>query len=182
MNRRRIIEEYFEWMIDMVSKDRFDDLHTYGKLLTYLHDVEFTYIIPKDVNRAIDGVDLRYRYAIHSRYSEYYEDVVEYLDGPCSVLEMMIALAIRCEEQIMHDPLIGDRTGQWFWRMIVSLGLGPMTDEHFNLEEAEDIIWRFLNREYESDGRGGLFIVKNHGDLRDIEIWGQLLRFINTIY
>ena len=43
---------------------------------------------------------------------------------PCSVLEMMIALSMRCEEQIMDDPDIGNRTGQWFWDMIDNLGLG----------------------------------------------------------
>ena len=40
-----------------------------------------------------------------------------YLDNKtCSVLEMMIALAIRCEEHIMDDPDVGNRTGQWFWK------------------------------------------------------------------
>ena len=41
---------------------------------------------------------------------------------------MMIALAIRCEEHIMDDPDAGDRTGQWFWSMLVSLGLGSMDE------------------------------------------------------
>lgn len=51
--------------------------------------------------------------------------IASYLDNrPCSVLEMIIALAIRLEEHIMDDPDIGNRTGQWFWDMIVSLGLG----------------------------------------------------------
>lgn len=54
-------------------------------------------------------------------------------------LEMIIALAIRLEEHIMDDPDIGNRTGQWFWDMIVSLGLGS--------EGLIDVIRRFLNRD-----------------------------------
>ena len=82
----------------------------------------------------------------------------------------------------MDDPSVGDRTGQWFWKMVVNLGLGSMTDSKFNLEEAESIITRFLNREYEPDGRGGLFTVRNcECDLRDVEIWVQMMWFLDGI-
>jgi hypothetical protein len=104
------------------------------------------------------------------------------LDGPCSVLEMMIALAIRCEETIMDDPDIGDRTRQWFWGMIINLGLGGMTDANFDPDFVDDSVLRFLNRDYEPDGRGGLFTIRNcHRDLRDVEIWYQLCWYLDSI-
>jgi hypothetical protein len=93
---------------------------------------------------------------------------------------MMVALAIRCEERIMKDPMKGDRTAQWFWGMISSLGLGGMTDYNFNEWVVADVIGRFLRREYDSDGKGGLFTIKRWDrDARDVEIWHQLLAYCN---
>jgi hypothetical protein len=107
---------------------------------------------------------------------------MEALDGPCSVLEMILALAIRCEENIMDDPLKGDRTKQWFWGMINNLGLDTMTDMNYNERFIDDCVCRFLNRDYEPDGRGGLFTVRNcYEDLRNVEIWYQLLWYLDTI-
>jgi hypothetical protein len=139
-------------------------------------------LIPKDQNRAEGGIDLRYRFAISQGYEDDIEEILYILDGPCSILEMMVALAIRCEEDIMDDPCMGDRTAQWFWGMIVSLGLGPMMDHNFDVLLVDEVIHRFLNREYEPDGTGGLFTIRNcEEDLRDVEIWIQMCWYLNTI-
>jgi hypothetical protein len=104
------------------------------------------------------------------------------LDGPCSVLEMMIALAVRCEETIMDDPAYGNRTAQWFWGMITSLGLNGMTDELYNRFEVDRVVANLLNREYQPNGKGGLFTIRRcDRDLRTVEIWVQLLWYINSI-
>lgn len=179
MIQDRINEEYFEWLYDIVCKDLYSDRVSYRDLLIYLHNVEFRYIHPRDVNRASDGIGMRYRFSTSQNYPE---DVSEYIEGPCSVLEMMIALSIRCEETIMDDPRYGDRTTQWFWGMITNLGLGHMFNEYFDRNEARYIINRFLNREYEPNGKGGLFTVRNCTiDLRDVEIWDQLNWYLNDI-
>jgi hypothetical protein len=108
--------------------------------------------------------------------------MAEYITGPCSVLEMMIALAINTEEDIMDDPRFGDRTGQWFWGMIVSLGLGGMNDYRYDERLVDDVIDTFLRREYEPDGRGGLFTVRHcDRDMRDVEIHIQRNYYLNTI-
>lgn len=73
---------------------------------------------------------------------------------PCSVLEMMVALAIKIEEQIMDDPDIGNRTGLWFWKMIENLGLKTMRDAVIDTDYVEKIIFRFLDRNYQRDGSG----------------------------
>jgi hypothetical protein len=144
----------------------------------FLHDTEFIYFIPYDENRAAEGIALRYRFCLLHNC----EDAERYLTGPCSVLEMMVALAIRCEENIMDDPDKGNRTSQWFWGMITNLGLGSMSDSNFNEWFANDVITRLLEREYEPDGRGGLFTVKNwNRDMRTAEIWHQLMAYINSI-
>lgn len=173
----RVKNDYFEWMYDLVGGGRYSPSTSFRQLFTFLHDVEFTYFIPHDENRVADGIDLRYRYC----YERGREDLEVYLDGPCSVLEMMIALALKCEE-FMDDPHKGNRTSQWFWTMISSLGLNAMTDTNFNEWLVSDVIGRFLNRDYDRDGNGGLFYVRGWDrDMRKIEIWHQLLAYINTI-
>ena len=174
----QIRNEYFDWMIDLVNANRGPKEISYIKLLEYLHNTEFTYLILRDRNRAEDGVDLRYRFGLIRKHPEY----PEYLSGPSSVLEMMIALAIRCEECIMDDPAYGNRTSQWFWGMIASLGLGGMTDAIFDRDYVEECLTRFLNREYERNGKGGLFTVKGtRRDMRKMEIWYQLNAYLNSI-
>lgn len=173
----RVRSDYFEWMYDLVCDGRFARGLTYRRLLTFLHECEFVYFIPYDENRAAGGISLRYHYCLHHDCL----DLEWCLDGPCSVLEMMIALAIRCEE-LLEDPEVGDRTSQWFWNMITNMGLGSMNDTNYNEWLVNDVVTRFLNREYEPDGRGGLFRVRNWDrDMRTAPIWHQLMAYINRI-
>ena len=174
----RVNDEYFEWLCELVDSQRFSKRVSYRKLLMHLHAIEFTWFIPKDDNRADDGIQLRRRFSL----SRGDLTLQRCLHGPCSVLEMMVALAIRCEESIMDDALMGNRTGQWFWGMIRNLGLSPMSDSKFNRNFVDEIIARFLNREYEPDGRGGLFTVRHcDHDLRTVEIWCQLSWYLGSI-
>lgn len=174
----RIGNGYFEWMYDMVAGERYPAPFSFRKLLAYLHNTEFVYTIPLDKNRAIDGISLRRRFLIDIDR----EDLLDYLDGPCSVLELMIATAICCEERFMDDPDVGNRTHVWFWDMVTNLGLGSMTDNHYDRRRVERAVDRFLAREYEPDGTGGLFRVRNcKHDLRDVEIWYQMCFYLNGI-
>lgn len=182
MTQRRIIDEYFVWLKNLVCGERFETPYSFDELLTLLHRIEFTYLIPMDQNRAEDGISLRYRYAITSDCPYSVDEVLDAINGPCSVLEMMIALAVRCEEDVMDDPGIGDRTRQWFWGMIVNLQLGGLHDGNFDQDHVEFSICRLLNRDYEPDGRGGLFTVRRPPrDLRDVEIWTQLMWYLDDI-
>jgi len=179
MGNKSLEQQYFDWLYKTVCEGRYSKERTYRKLFTALHDIDFTYIIPNDSNRADDGKQLRRRFAIDILNDEEAEHKIL---GPCSVLEMMIALAIRCET-IMDDPEYGDRTKQWFWQMITNLELGGLHDDSFDIHYVESTIARFLNRDIEPDGRGGLFIVKNcEQDLRDMEIWNQLMRWLDNVY
>lgn len=181
MNLRDVVNNrYFEWLYNTVCEGRFADNISYRKLLMHLHTVEFRYYIVKDGSRAGDGIDLRYRFAYD--VMDEFDNAERYLTGPCSVLEMMVALAIRCEETLVDDPRMGDRTSQWFWGMITSLGLGSMEDDNFDRQYTDEVIDRFLERRYERNGKGGLFTIRNcDEDLRKIEIWYQLCRYLNTI-
>ena len=182
MTRDEISKEYFNWMYDLACGDNYSEKISFRKLFLRLHNTRFTYLIPKDANRAEDGLDLRRRFALLRGDDRLPDVIMDILDGPCSVLEMIVALAIRCEENIMDDPAYGDRTRQWIWAMITSLGLGGMTDMNFDRFAADEIISDFLNRRYAPNGKGGLFTIKRcKADLRTVEIWVQLLWYTNGI-
>lgn len=178
----QIANEYFNWLYDLMCGGRYAKGISYKKLLSHMHGKEFRYLISRDENRADDGIDLRYRFAVQERPSKIPDEIAGYLDGPCSVLEMMAALAIRCEEGIMEDPTMGDRTQQWFWGMVVNLGLGGMHDRNYNRRAVDDILERFLEHQYDSDGKGGLFRVRGcNRDMRTAEIWYQMCWYLDTI-
>ena len=170
-------EQYFNWMYDMVFTKR---APSYDRLLRYLNSQEFTYNIRLDGNRADDGLYLRYRFkqANHLRAV----DVDRCLTGKCSVLEMMVALCLRIEEDIMDDPVKGNRIHKWFHVMLKSLGLLDMDDAYFDERYTDKVITRFLNREYEPNGAGGLFRIKDCPyDLRSVEIWYQMCWYFDSI-
>lgn len=81
----------------------------------------------------------------------------------------------------MDDPDVGDRTGQWFWSMLVSLGLGSMDDRKYSRSAVDGVLERFLNREYDPNGEGGLFTVDNGRDMRRTEIWYQMNYYLKNI-
>lgn len=176
MNHLQI--DYFEYMMSIVSPKN----TSYGALFYYLYSREFIAINKMDENRIDDGINFRYRFGDMYGYSR--EEIAQFLDNrPCSVFEMMFALSFRCEEQIMYDASYGDRTSEWFWTMIANLGLGAMDDGKFDVNYVSSIVDRLISRQYEPNGKGGLFTV--HGksqDLRDVEIWYQLMWYLDENY
>ena len=180
MNRHELNDKYFKWMYKLVS-DKQIKRSSYRKLLNCLHSIDFTYTIEMDGNRAEDGMDLRYRFGYINSLEE--PIIASYLDDrPCSVLEMMVALAIRCEEQIMGDPDIGDRAGRWFWIMINNLGLSNMDDNNYDENYIHKVVIRFLKHDYGKNGNGGLFKINDpRRDIRNVEIWYQMMWYLDNI-
>lgn len=171
-------EAYFDWLVHLV-RDSFGRGRSYHRLLRQLHDTEFIYILDMDANRANDGVDLRYRFAYEM--NDPHQTIPELEGRPASVLETMVALAIRIEEQFMDEPALGNRTGQWFMSMIRSLGLSSETDILLDARFVEDVLVRFMRRAYRPDGSGGLFTVPDcPRDMGEIEIWEQMMWYLNT--
>ena len=181
MTKEELNYEYLDWMYNRVCNDRYSKKTRYRNLFAYLYNTDFEYTMPMDGNRAEDGVNLRYRFGREQGYPD--SMVASHLDDrPCSVLEMMIALAIRCETYIMDNSEYGDRTGQWFWEMIVCLGLGHMTDENFDDGYADTIMDIFMNRKYAKNGKGGLFEIHDPSkDMRQTDIWYQMCFHLNEV-
>lgn len=181
MTRDDLNNEYFDWMCHLVANKRYTKSLSYRRLLMKLHQLEFIYLMEMDENRAMDGIDLRYRFTYDTHYpGQMVEDAIG--NRPCSILEMMIALAMRCEENIMYDESYGDRTSKWFWSMISSLGLRSMDDSNYDPYYIEDVVTNFVYRNYAPNGRGGLFTIKKcTKDLRNIEIWYQMCWYLDSI-
>lgn len=146
-----------------------------------LNQIDYLYSDILDANRAEDGISLRYRFGYERGYND--SLIASYLDDrPCSFFEMMVALALRCEEHIMEDPDAGDRVGTWFWEMVDSLGLGDMNDISYDEQVLYEVIDRFHDKRYFSDGRGGLFTVPGYaGDIRKLDIWYQMCAYLEYI-
>lgn len=175
---RDLNSEYFEWLCSLIRDSKPIKHRSYRKLMVFLYHTEFEYILPMDNNRYADGMELRYRFG----YERDIEDpvIASCLDNnPCSVLEMMVALALRCEEHIMLIPENGLMSGRWFWRMITNLGLDEMYDSNYDENMVNSIIYGFLNRDYGPNGEGSLVYIPDcQYDLRSMEIWYQMMRYL----
>lgn len=173
MDEQYLKEEYFAWIVSLVGG------RGHLKLLHKLDETDFFYVMPMDANREDDGIELRYRFGYECRYDD--TVIARGLDNrPCSVLEMMAALALRIEENIMDDPDEGDRLKNWFWSMVESLGLAEMDDENFDAKTVEKHLDIFMNRKYRRNGAGGLFTLKfPPRDMRTVEIWYQMCWYLD---
>lgn len=182
--RAEIEKRYFDWLYELVCGKWEPRNLSFRRLLTFLYDTQFVPDNEMDCNRAVDGENLRGRFAtecndIPGTIPENNVNVA-FHGKPCSMLEMMVALALRCEETIMEDADIGNRTGQWFWSMIVSLGLASMDDNRFHQSRAEFVVERFHRRDYQPNGAGGLFTLQNpKEDMRTLDIWYQMMAYLN---
>lgn len=170
-----LIVFYQDWLYDYIDPNC-DLRETYGQLLLYLSGKAFTWSVKYDSNRAEDGRALRDGFA-----SEFHADslIMGTLPDRCSMLEMMIALAMRCDD-IVYTPEDGERVDQWFWMMIRNLGLDDMDKWNFDKDICDEIVNRFLNRRYLRNGKGGLFVTRDPEiDMRKAEIWYQMNEWLD---
>lgn len=172
--------QYFEWMVSILIPD-VNKRVVYSNLLDTLNSLEFIPSMDMDYNRFNDGVELRFRFGDENGFGK--TSISCYLDThPCSMLEMMCALSLRIEETIMSDPEIGDRTWIWFDEMLNSLGFINQTNYNFDYNLILSNINTFNRRQYESNGRGGLFTIDDPTvDVRDLEIWYQMNLYIKQV-
>lgn len=170
----RKTKEYTYWLMSLVSKCSV--AVTYTKLFERLFEEEFVSSIARDANRASDGVSLRDRYAREMGKN------ANMGDRPCNLLEMMVALSYRCEDSIMLDPTVGENADRWFWLMLANLRLNAMKNEEYDPDYVDYVLYRFAHRQYDADGVGGLFVVKDKTkDMRDLEIWYQMCAYLNEL-
>lgn len=167
--------------LDWIMKDRLHltdrEIKNYISLFNVLFEMDFVWIHPLDENRASDGLVLR---------SDFEYETGLYLEGfnpKCTVFEMLAALAIRCENQLMRNLSLGDRTAKWFFMMLENLGLLEFDNRHWNSSSRrhiESILYTFLERKYDKKGVGGAFPLRHsQKNQANEQIWNQLMAYIN---
>lgn len=176
------INAYFRYLGDFVGADTTMN-GNYWMLLKKLNSIEFYWTVNLDDNRAEAGEILRKKFFYESHHwNERYD---EFIFTPCSVLEVMVALAISMESLLAgvrtDSP---DNTPKWFWMMIRNLGLMDCTDDNWSAQKEAKVryvIGNMLDRNYTKNGEGGLFPVPNSPyDFRHIDLWRQMITYIHV--
>ena len=179
----QIRNDYANWLMGL-AYDWCANHGNYKKLMEYLYFHDFSSAYANDGNRIQDGIEMRLQFVEKFTGKFYsYRDAYNYLTHNCNILEVMIALAQRCEDHIMGDPDIGDQSAIWFWGMIMNMHLERMTDDSFDILEVEEKVNNMLTHNYKKNGDGGLFSVQNPNiDMREAEIYYQMNWHLGEIY
>lgn len=169
-------KKYYNWLTSLINVDGRGD--NYENLLEQLHLSIFSedtaVLIPNDANRIVDGIGLRERYCDRYRV----KDENRIFENSCSVLELLIGLSIRMEDQFG----IKDRVS-WFWEIIGNLKFTSFEDDSYSYKDVEKAINKLLMRRYRKNGEGGLFpLLYPSEDQRKIEIWYQMNAYLNENY
>lgn len=170
-------DDYLQYLI---WRGGLQKMTRYSRLFEILHDIKFTWVIERDDNREDDGVELRDDYDIPDGYSE--EEDEAFMAHWCSVLEMMIGLAIRVDDEFIGDPA-EEHPEDFFMEMIENLGLNIYKGNRYREDDVIKIVRRWLNREFDRKGNGSPFPVRrDRRDQRKLEIWDQMNSYINENY
>jgi len=162
---------YFDWLC-MWAIPNGEKREDYRKLMLALYDFDFYWSVSHDENRAEDGIQLREIF--ENETGEYCDKV-----GECSLLEMFLALAVRCNDNFMYDPDDPKRADRWFWMMIENLDLDIYTDDSFNYSEVSDICEHFCSRNYSKTGHYCAFYYpENIRKLAGMELFYQLGHYL----
>ena len=178
MTAKPLDELYLEWLYSQVAQVSVrNQARSYWRLLNILYKTEFVWLVANDDNRMEDGRDLR-REFVEDYDIDHPDD--DWMHIGCSMLEMFIGLSRRLsfEDEEEHDTTV-----DWFWHLMANIGLRVFTDHELcdDQQEAyvsyilEEVIWR----NYQSNGRGGLFPLRNpQEDQREVELWYQLSSYL----
>lgn len=164
---------YITWLYDQIADVKeLKPSRSFWNLARQLYCTEFHWMIPNDDNREEDGKCLRNEFI---RDCDIQDTEVNWLILPCSMLEMMIALARRASFESQGTP------GDWFWKFIENLEIVYADDNYSEIvqDEIAAALERINNRTYDRNGDGGMFPLKHaEYDQRRVELWYQLSAFI----
>lgn len=173
--RRGLYKDYFDWVYNF-EMDYTDQEYI---VLDELNRIQYvtTYKAPLDVDRVTDARDLRERFLDEKGYPSYFKEKF-FDDMMVTVLEVMVAFAIRIDRDVMGDPDYPDLTAPlWFWTMVknVNFRLEDCPEEsklRFSVDYKMDQI---MDQKYSYYGDGGFFRVENpKRDMRKTDIWMQM--------
>lgn len=167
-------EYYFSWLCRKIGSG---DDSKWDDVLRLLFYMTFRSFVPNDENRATDGLEQRDMFQHETGFRMNQQEY----NRPCSVLEMLIALASRMAFLTTSDPADDDCDDiiTNFWIMISNLNLLPRNERGYSNNDKK--IDSFVMRRYRSDGQGGIFPLKNpRQDQREVELWYQMQEYVAT--
>jgi len=179
LSASEVRNEYFQWLCDVIYINQ--EEHSYWFLAKALHKKEYFWTVPNDDNRGMEGKKLRNLFASELGYHP-----KDFLERPCTMLELIVGLAKRFEDSML-DTSGEDRIARWFWELMENCGLDKYTDEaYIDLDgpiKVDEILNKILERTYKRDGRGGLFPLKeSKKDQRKVEMWYQMCSYLLENY
>lgn len=169
-------ERYFNWLYSKIGAvSNRNPSRSHWLLAEQLFRKPFLWFVPNDDNRIKDGQALRDEF-LKEEGLKPRAIGKDWLEIECSMLEMLIALSRHCAYQGYGEPI------EWFWRMLENLSIAQYNDDaiHPRVQEAIDRIMNTINdRDYTSDGRGGLFPLRDpQMDQTKIELWYQMSEYL----
>lgn len=176
----KLSDIYFNWLYKMVESNGH-----FRALCNELFTIEFTFSVERDANRQADGRDLRVIFC--NEYAIPIESLDMELSTHCSVFEMLLALARRINSDVMYQADKGDRTADWFFRMVKNMTneLGMMrgiSDEYWgprSKDYVDRVVSNWLDRQYDDRGIGSIFpLQKAQEGYQKTEIWYQMQAYL----
>lgn len=176
-----IEERYFRWLYSHIGAlTDLNPSHSHWLLAEVLHRRAFESTLVNDENRESDGLALRDEFCDEWGSWEGSRFIFE----PCTVLEMLIALAKRMDYVSGGSVIDNTGVGNCFWQMMRNAGLDHITDDGFASTPTTEayvnsVIDRVMYHRYSEKGVGGLFpLRKPPYDVRNMELWYQMNEYV----
>lgn len=100
-----------------------------------------------------------------------------------SIFEWLVCIAIKVEDDIMHDPFAypEDRSWCWFWAIISNLGLAHWTGSPIVVERTIEAL---MTRNFSPNGSGSIcgLLPNVIIDMRTVPFWAQMNHWATQNY
>jgi hypothetical protein len=156
--------DYYDWLVSQID---IPNNREYSQLFERLHNVEFVWLVPNDDNRIGDALDLR----------------TYFLDGRKGALHLqgatMLEILVSLSQKVQFTA--GGNSRKWAWKLLKNLKLTRMNDplSEDDLNRVDEILYDLIWREYEFNGQGGFFPLKDpKEDQTKVEIWFQMNKYV----
>jgi len=185
LSETAMANEYYFWLCDLIKINQPN--RSYWLLIKTLHEKMFYWTVPNDDNRVFESKKLRECFCEENNYDWFiYNKHHNWCIKDVSILELIIALAHRCEN-FMIDQNDNMSMCDWFWKLLSNISLDKFTDDtYYYLNgsiEIDKILNKINERTYKKDGREGLFPLKKpKKDQRKVEFWYQMCAYLIENY
>ena len=169
---------YFNHLVEIVCNKQHHRMD-YIPLLDLLNSIPFVVMVDMDENRADYGAFLRKRWL---QNEDLYEYLYEFDDDKVSVLEVLIGIAQRLEDQV-GDVMEGDHTSDRFWEILHNLDIEKYDSKNYKPLNIKEKVRNWMLRKYKNDGSGSIFPIKNVvKNYNSLQIWDQMSIYVMEKY